>query len=134
MPARTGFPAVLAAAVAVSGCAGTRPGLSDEPTVELVIHNEQTTAITVFVVWQGLSPTRLGVIGTGANETFLPPFRSSELCVATVPRQAPSFSATVPEREPRCNTTFIPIERGDRVDIVYQRDGRVCYLQDDRGC
>jgi hypothetical protein len=136
MPARTGLPAVVAAAITVSGCAGTRPGLSDEPTVELVVHNERALSVAVYVAWQGATrPLRLGVIAAGSSATYLPVFRSPGLCVQTTSIGNTSFSTTVPERTPPvgCNEG-IPVERGQRMDVVLRRDGRTCYLQYDPDC
>ena len=39
----------VASALATAGCAGATLRQSDEPTVELVAHNESTSSVTAFV-------------------------------------------------------------------------------------
>lgn len=124
-------------AVVLAGCASSAPGEAppnDEPTVELVVHNERSLAVTAYVQWQGLRPIRLGVIGAGRSATYLPGFRNGELCVLMTAAGNTSFSTAVPEREPafRCSGG-VRVERGQRMDVILRED-QVCYLQEDPDC
>ena len=124
---------LLLSTLAAAGCAGTTVGSSDEPTVELVIHNERSRSVAAYVQWPGLRSVRLGVIAAGSSATYLPAFRGA-LCVSTTETGNTSFSTAVPERSPpgRCQEG-IPVERGQRMD-VFLHDDRTCYLQYDPSC
>jgi len=129
----------MAALPTLASCAPSPPGEispSDEPTVELVVHNERALSLAAYVQWQGGGrPIRLGVIAAGSNATYLPVFRATGLCVMTTSLGNTSFGTAVPERAPtgRCQEG-IPVERGQRMDVVLRRDGQTCYLQYDPDC
>jgi hypothetical protein len=111
-----------------ASCAGTTAG-SDEPTVELVIHNELPSTITAYLQWEGgTNPIRLGVIGANSSESYLPAYRANGLCVVTTRFGDTSFSTTVPDRPDLQCRSGTPVERGERLDMFLRPD-RVCFLQ-----
>jgi len=122
----------------VAGCASSAPAElapSDRPTVQLVIHNERTSTVTAYVQWEGLDASRLGVIGAGSSETYLPSYRGTALCVRFASFGNTSFSTAVPDREPPypCESG-VEVDRGQRLDVFLRADGGLCYLQHDLGC
>jgi hypothetical protein len=58
-----GYALLLASALASASCAGATLGQSDEPTVELVVHNESTSPVSAFARAQ-TDPARVAVSRT----------------------------------------------------------------------
>jgi hypothetical protein len=122
------LPLVMGVALGASSCAGTTAG-SDEPTVQLVIHNELPSTITAYMQWVGGANTiRLGVIGAHSSETYLPAYRGNALCLWTARFGDTSFSTTVPDRPDLQCGSGMPVERGERLDMFLRPD-RTCFLQ-----
>jgi len=123
-----GLPSLMGVALGAASCAGTTAG-SDEPTVELVIHNELPSTVTAYLQWEGgVNAIRLGVIGTNSSETYLPSYRGNALCVWTTRFGDTSFSTTVPDRPDLQCRSGMPMERGERLDMFLRLD-RTCFLQ-----
>jgi hypothetical protein len=129
--------ALLASTLAAAGCAGATLGQSDEPTVELVVHNESPHTVRAFVQWQGLTPVQLGMLSPGRTVTYLPPFRSNALCVSFVRIENIATGGTVPNRAPTFECGGIEVERGVQLHAVYNpsRHGMsACYYRYDPDC
>jgi hypothetical protein len=123
-----GLPLVMGVALGTASCAGTTAG-GDEPTVELVIHNELPSTITAYMQWVGGTNTiRLGVIGANSSETYLPSYRANALCIWTARFGDTSFSTTVPDRPDLQCRGGTPVERGERLDMFLRPD-MICFLQ-----
>jgi hypothetical protein len=132
--ARIGISALLLVAVSAAGCAGTAPGSGDEPTVELVVHNERANSVTAFLQWEGRAPARLGEVAAGRSGTYLPRFGSGILCVTSSRFSSTTLGIAVPDRRPGDCTPYVRVSPGERLDVVFHGDGRICYLQHDPPC
>jgi hypothetical protein len=115
--------ALLCMGVALaSACAAGNPYDDEGPAeVELMVTNEQQSAVTAYVQWEGASPTRLVEVSGGATTLSRVPVRGQELRVFFVGiGRAPGDPRAPPYASARA---------GDRFEWILSADGSILYLR-----
>ena len=113
---------------------------AQDSVLEMVVENQTSSVVTVFVQWRNGARVRLGELRRRASETYTTPYRSSEVALSVDVLAGPAAGARAdaftfdPDRDVGRGgreETYIDVEAGDRMefqirsveplDVFYQR-------------